>query len=55
MTLRQHPVRTLKFDAGVSVEWDGKDDSGQVVPAGLYLYLLKVDGAARRGSVVVLK
>jgi hypothetical protein len=55
MTLRQRPVRTLKFDPNVAVGWDGKDDSGRVVPGGLYLYLLKVDGRARRGTIAVLK
>jgi len=55
MTLRQRPVRTLKFDPNVPVEWDGKNDSGEVVPGGLYLYLLKVDGRTRRGTIAVLR
>jgi hypothetical protein len=55
MTLHQRPIRDLKFDAGAEVTWDGKDASGQVVPGGLYLYLLKVDTQARRGTFAVLR
>lgn len=55
MTLHQRPIRDLKFNAGDPIAWDGKDASGQVVPGGLYLYLLRVDDHTRRGSIAVLR
>ncbi|MCZ6819787.1 MAG: T9SS type A sorting domain-containing protein [Calditrichaeota bacterium] len=46
-------VRTLvneKKPAGAyRVRWDGRDDGGKVVPAGVYFYRLEVGGAARGG------
>ena len=35
-----------QMDAGShSVFWDGKDDSGESLASGLYLYRLKMDGS----------
>ena len=44
-------VRTLD---GV-VSWDGKDDSGSVVEAGLYLYHFRLGDLNKTGTVVVAK
>jgi hypothetical protein len=33
--------------------WDGKSDNGNVVPAGIYIYQIKVNGETVNGSVVV--
>ncbi len=44
------------FVADTSVlTWDGKDDSGAVVPGGVYLYKMEVGGESFTGSVVVAK
>jgi hypothetical protein len=45
----------MNFTAGSVVGWDGKNDAGQVVQGGVYLYLLGVDGSVHRGSITVLK
>ena len=46
--LRGQMVRQLAnghLDSGVhSVTWDGKDANGKMVPSGVYLYLLRVNG-----------
>jgi len=53
--LKRYPVRRIDFAAGTVVSWDGKNDGGQVVQGGLYVYLLSVDGHVHRGSITVLK
>lgn len=35
--------------------WDGKDDGGRSVPAGIYVYQLKVGSAVKNGTVVVAR
>jgi hypothetical protein len=35
--------------------WDGKDGSGRVVPSGIYLYEVDVNGKATTGTVVVAR
>jgi flagellar basal-body rod modification protein FlgD len=35
--------------------WDGKDDSGAVVPAGAYLYKIEVGEKAFTGTVVIAR
>ena len=51
-------VRTLADgarSAGVhSVTWDGRDDLGRSVAAGLYIYRISVDGHSRTGRMVLL-
>ncbi|MCZ6819789.1 MAG: gliding motility-associated C-terminal domain-containing protein [Calditrichaeota bacterium] len=46
-------VRTLvnqeKQIGSYRVRWDGRDDGGKVVPAGVYFYRLEVSGAAGEG------
>jgi gliding motility-associated-like protein len=38
-----------------SLTWDGKDGSGRVVPAGIYLYQIESEGTVYTGSVVVAR
>ena len=35
--------------------WDGRDDIGQLVESGEYVYTLKVDGALKVGKIVVVR
>jgi gliding motility-associated-like protein len=35
--------------------WDGTDNSGVIVPAGLYLFQIKVEGKVYNGSVLVAR
>jgi hypothetical protein len=38
-----------------TLKWDGKSESGTVVPGGIYVYQLKVGGNVVNGTVVVAK
>jgi hypothetical protein len=53
--LRRKLVYSLDFGAAADVQWDGKDNSGNVVPSGVFLYLLESDGTVRRGTVTVMR
>jgi len=53
--LKRFPVRNIGFNQGDTVGWDGKNDAGQVVQGGVYIYLLSVNGKVHRGSITVLK
>jgi len=35
------------------IEWDGRIDTGQIVPIGLYIYQLKIGGKLTSGTIVV--
>ena len=35
------------------IEWDGRNDTGQIVPIGLYIYQLKIGGKLTSGTIVV--
>ena len=37
------------------VTWDGRDERGRALPAGVYLYRLSADQSVKTGSVIVLK
>jgi hypothetical protein len=54
-SLTRNMVRSLDFGAGADVQWDGKDNNGNLVSSGLYLYLLESDGTVRRGTVTVMR
>lgn len=41
------------FNPGL--KWDGKDDSGKVVPAGIYIYSIKIGQKNATGTVVVAR
>jgi hypothetical protein len=54
-TLAGKWVRTLRAPAG-SVTWDLKNDAGENIASGYYLYLLKdLDGKQLRGKVAVIR
>jgi hypothetical protein len=53
--LKRRRVRSSDFSPGMEVQWDGKDDGGNVVASGVYLYLLETDGTVRRGTVTVMR
>ena len=38
-----------------AVVWDVKDDSGNIVPGGIYLYKIKSGGVTKTGGVVVAR
>ena len=38
-----------------TLEWDGKDSGGTVVPAGIYIYQLDESGSTETGTVVVAR
>lgn len=52
-------VRGLQVDgsspAANALVWDGRDDHGNVVPAGPYYYRVEADGQSLTGSVVVAR
>ncbi len=57
--LHGQEVRTLvngQINAGFhSVNWDGKDARGQLVPSGVYLYKLRVNGFSQTRKMIFMK
>jgi len=45
----------VKGDFDGTLTWDGKDRFGAVVPGGVYLYQVEVEGRVFSGTVVVAK
>jgi len=50
-TLRGRLIRTIT----TSREWDGRNDSGQLVEGGLYIYQISAEGKRVSGTVVLIK
>ena len=49
-------VSGLAFNANEdALIWDGKDDSGNVMPAGIYIYSIKIGKNLATGTVVLAK
>ncbi|MCJ7646677.1 T9SS type A sorting domain-containing protein, partial [bacterium] len=51
-------VKTLaedKMETEDRIEWDGRNDKGEVVGSGVYLVNLKIDKSSRTVKVVILK
>ncbi|MCB4756723.1 MAG: gliding motility-associated C-terminal domain-containing protein [Elusimicrobia bacterium] len=49
-------VGALTVDASeTALKWDGKDDSNVVVPAGIYIYSIKIGKSRATGTVVVAR
>lgn len=55
LDLRRRRMRYIQFGAGQDVTWDGRDDNGNVVSSGVYLYLLESGGVVTRGTITVLR
>ena len=53
--LRRRKVRSIDFTASQLVEWDGRDDAGDFVRSGVYVFLLQVDGIFKRSTVTVMR
>jgi hypothetical protein len=53
--LRRRKVRSIDFTASQRVAWDGKDDAGNFVQSGVYVFLLQVDGTFKRSTVTVMR
>jgi hypothetical protein len=53
--LKRKLVRSFDFGALADVQWDGKDNAGNIVSSGVYLYLSESDGTVRRGTVTVMR
>ncbi len=49
-------VRELRADAGIrELEWDGRDEVGEVVASGVYVYQIQLGGSFKTGTVIVAK
>ena len=49
-------VRELKADpGGRELEWDGKDEDGEIVESGVYVYQMQVGGSFKTGTLIVAK
>jgi len=51
-------VKTLVEDSAImegNIEWDGKNDKGEIVGSGVYLVNLKIGKSSKTVKVVVLK
>ncbi len=57
--LHGQEVRTLasgNYASGkYAITWDGKDESGQIVPSGVYLYKLRVNGFVQTRKMTFMK
>jgi hypothetical protein len=57
--LHGQEVRTLangNYASGkYAITWDGKDNSGQILPSGVYLYKLRVNGFAQTRKMIFMK
>jgi hypothetical protein len=47
--------RNLPREMETVLYWDGRDTSGTIVPSGIYLYQIEVDGKVVNGTIVVAK
>jgi hypothetical protein len=53
--LRRRKIRSIDFQSSQELIWDGRDDSGNLVPPGVYVFILQVDGAIHRSTVTVMR
>jgi len=47
--------RNIIESSSISIEWDGKDRNGKVVPIGPYIYQVQLGEQVRNGTIVVAK
>lgn len=45
----------LSDDIGAFVAWDGRDDAGDPLPSGVYLYVLDIAGELTKGKIAVVQ
>ena len=38
-----------------TLKWDGRDDKGQIVPAGVYIYFIETNGLSSMKKMIFLK
>jgi hypothetical protein len=48
-------IKSQSFTPGENVEWDGKDDKGNIVEGGIYIWQIKVGSKIYNGSIVVVR
>ena len=49
-------VKTLTAQLGeTELKWDGKDESGEIVESGIYIYQLQVGDSFKTGTIIVAK
>ena len=53
--LRRRKIRSIDFQASQLLTWDGRNDSGNFVPPGVYVFILQADGAVHRSTVTVMR
>ena len=53
--LRRRKIRSLDFQASQPLAWDGRNDAGNLVPPGVYVFILQADGATHRSTVTVMR
>jgi flagellar hook assembly protein FlgD len=53
--IRSTKSPALPFQGTWNAVWDGRDDNGNLVQSGEYLYTLHVDGALKVGKIVVVR
>jgi hypothetical protein len=53
--LKRRAARKIEFGAGSQVAWDGKNDKGEMVHGGVYVYVLRAGDLTRKGTVTVLR
>jgi len=53
--LRRRKIRSIEFQTSQSLTWDGRDDAGNFVPPGVYVFILQADGTIHRSTVTVMR
>jgi hypothetical protein len=55
-TVAGEKVRTLQKDSNIdSLGWDLRNDAGQRVASGLYLYVITSPGSSKKGKMVIVR
>jgi hypothetical protein len=54
-TLDEEGVEIIKYPASEEVFWDAKNDSGENVAFGVYIYILKCDLGTKKGKIAIIR